>query len=86
MLSRNFEYTYKSYYYVIIDKQLFPFRGHTKFTQHVPPKPAKKGTKVFLACDASNAYPLRDQISTGKPTCAFQQVNAGERIVLILVN
>ena len=66
MLNRNLEKAYKPYECITIDQQLFPFRGHTKFTQYIPSKPAKYGIKVFWACDALKAYPLQDQIYTGK--------------------
>ena len=86
MLNRNLEKAYKPYECITIDEQLFPFRGHTKFTQYIPSKPAKYGIKVFWACDASNAYPLQGQIYTGKLTDGPRQVNVGEQTVLNLVS
>ena len=86
MLNRNLEKAYKPYECITIDEQLFAFRDHTKFTQYIPSKPAKYGIKVFWACDASNAYPLQDQIYTGKPTDGPRQVIVGERTVLNLVS
>ena len=61
--NRSLEKTCKPYKCITIDEQLFPFRGHSKFTQYIPSKPAKYGIKVFWACDASNAYLLQDQIT-----------------------
>ena len=58
MLNRNLEKAYKPYECITIDEQLFPFRGHNKFTQYIPSKPPKHGIKVFWACNASKAYPL----------------------------
>ncbi|CAJ0968605.1 unnamed protein product [Ranitomeya imitator] len=58
MLNSNLERAYKPYHCITVDEQLFPFRGHTKFTQYIPSKPAKYGIKIFWACDSSNAYPL----------------------------
>ena len=86
MLNRNLEKAYKPYECITIDEQLFPFRGHTKFTQYIPSKPSKYGIKVFWACGASNAYPLQGQIYTGKPTDGPRQVNVGEQTVLNLVS
>ena len=85
MLNRNLEKAYKPYECIIIDKQLFPYRGHTKFTQYIPYNPAKYGIKVFWACDTSNAYPLQGQIYTGKPTDDSRQVNVGKQTILNLV-
>ena len=86
MLNRNLEKAYKTYECITIDEQLFPFRGHTKFTQYILSKPAKYGIKVFWACDVSNAYSLQGQIYTGKPIDGPRQVNVGERTVLNLVS
>ena len=58
LLKRILEKAYKTYECFSIDEQLFPFRGHTKFTQYIPSKPATYGIKVFWACYASNAYSL----------------------------
>ena len=80
------EKAYKPYECITIDEQLFPFRGLTKFTQYIPSKPAKYGIKAFWACDTSNAYPLQDQIYTGKTTDGLRQVNVGEQTVLTLVS
>lgn len=85
MLNKNLERAYKPHECITIDEQLFPFRGHTKFTQYIPSKPAKYGIKVFWACDASNAYPLHGQLYTGKPIDGPRQTNVGERTVLDLV-
>lgn len=52
----------------------------------MPSKPARYGIKVFWACDASNAYPLRGQLYTGKPIGGPRQVNVCERTVLDLVS
>ena len=84
MLRRNLEKAYKPYECITIDEQLFPFRGHTKFTQYIPFKPAIYGIKVLCACDASNAYPLQDQIYTGKSTVGPRQASVGEQTVLNL--
>ena len=86
MLNRNLEKAYKPYECIAIDEQLFLFGGHTKFTQHIPSKPAKYDIKVFWARDASNAYSLQNQIYSGKPIDDSRQVNVGERTVLNLVS
>ena len=86
MLNRNFEKAYKPYECITIHEQLFPFRGHTKFTQYIPSKSATYGFKVFWACTASKAYLLQGQIYAGKPTDCPPQVNVGERTVLNLVS
>ena len=36
MLNKNLEKDYNLYECITIDEQLFPFRGHTKFTQYIP--------------------------------------------------
>jgi len=70
---------------ITLDEQLFPFRGHMKFTQYIPSKPAKYGIKIFWACDAETSYPLKGLLYTGKPIDGDRQVNVGERTVLDLV-
>ena len=86
MLNRNLEKAYKPYECLTIDEQLFRFRGHTKFTEYILSKPAKYVIKVFWACGASHAYPVQDQIYTGKPIDGPRQVNVGKRTVLNLVS
>ncbi|KAL4125871.1 hypothetical protein QTP88_010108 [Uroleucon formosanum] len=85
MLNYNLQKNYKPTENITVDEQLFPYRGHTKFTQYIPSKPAKYGIKIFWACDAANAYPLQGKIYTGKPQDGERQVNVGERTVLDLV-
>ena len=38
MLNRNLEKVYKPDECITIDEQLFPLKGHTKFTQYIPSK------------------------------------------------
>ena len=87
MLNRNLEKAYKPFECITIDEQLFPFRGHTKFTQCIGyhPNLLNMALRFFWACDASNAYPLNSQIYTGKPIDSPRQVNVGEQTVLNLV-
>ena len=47
LFNRNLEKPCKPYECTTIDEQIFPFRGHTKFTQYIPFKPAKCAIKVF---------------------------------------
>ena len=77
---------YKPYKCITKNEKLFSYRGQTKVTQYIPPKPAKYAIKFFWACDASNAFPLQDYIYTGKPIDGPRQVNVGERTVLNLVS
>ncbi|XP_050340740.1 uncharacterized protein LOC126767216 [Bactrocera neohumeralis] len=65
MMNNNLAAHYKPSSCLTIDKQLFPYRGRTRFTQYIPSKPAKYGVKVWWICDATNAYPLHGQIYTG---------------------
>lgn len=85
VLNSNLAKNYKPKECIPVDEQLFPYRGHTKFTQHIPSKPAKYGMKIFWACDAANAYPLQGQLYARKPPDGERQVNEGERTVLDLV-
>ncbi|XP_011699423.1 PREDICTED: piggyBac transposable element-derived protein 4-like [Wasmannia auropunctata] len=71
---------YKPTANLTIDEQLYPFRGHTKFTQYIPSKPAKYGIKIWWICDAENAYPLHGIIYAGK-TGNIREKNQGERVV-----
>ncbi|CAK1580708.1 unnamed protein product [Parnassius mnemosyne] len=85
MLNENLKKHYKPNESITVDEQLFPYKGHTKFTQFMPSKPAKYSIKIFWECDSSNAYPLQGQIYTGKPLDGQRQVNVGEKTVLDLV-
>ena len=71
---------YKPTENLTIDEQLYPYRGHTKFTWYIPSKPAKYGIKIWWICDAENAYPLKGIIYTGK-VGNVQRKNQGERVV-----
>ena len=53
-LSKMYEPTKNS----TIDEQLYPYRGHTKFTQYIPSKPAKYGIKIGWIFDAENDLTL----------------------------
>ncbi|XP_036347482.1 piggyBac transposable element-derived protein 4-like [Rhagoletis pomonella] len=77
MLNTQLEALYKPTANVTVDEQLFPFRGRTKFTQYIPSKPAKYGIKIFWACDASNSYPLKGILYTGKERNQPRDVNQG---------
>jgi len=46
ILNSNLSKMYKPTANLTIDEQLYPFRGHTKFTQYIPSKPAKYGIKI----------------------------------------
>ena len=66
MFNSNLSKMYKPTENSTIDEQLYPYRGHTKFTQYIPSKPAKYGIKIWWICDAETAYPLKGIIYTGK--------------------
>lgn len=52
---------------LIVDKQLFPFRGRCKFIIYMPSKPAKYGLKTWWINDAKSFYPYPGQLYTGLP-------------------
>jgi len=80
MLNKNLAKNYKPTTNLTVDKQLFPYRGRTKFTQYILSKSAKYGIKVWWIFDAENSYPLYGQLYTGK-SAAGRESNVGERIV-----
>lgn len=80
MLNSNLGNMYKPTANLTIDEQLYPYRGHTKFTQYIPSKPAEYGIKIWWICDAENAYPLHGIIYAGK-TGNVRGKNQGERVV-----
>jgi len=86
IMLNKMEKAYKSYECITIVEQLFPFRGHTKFTQFIPSKTTKYGIKILWVCDASNTYPVQGQIYTGKPIDGPRQVNVDKWTVLNLVS
>ena len=65
MFNSNLSKMYKRTENLTIDEQLYPYRGHTKFTQYIPSK---------------NAYPLKGVIYTGK-VGNVRAKNQGERFV-----
>ncbi|XP_036337528.1 piggyBac transposable element-derived protein 4-like [Rhagoletis pomonella] len=85
MLMSNLERLYVPGAQITIDEQLFPYRGHTRFTQYIPSKPAKYGIKVWWMCDANSNYPLKGIIYVGKQANEARAVNQGENVVLKLV-
>lgn len=41
---------------VIVDEQLYLYRGDTCFTQYIPSKPAKYGIKMWWVCGSITSY------------------------------
>ncbi|XP_058789554.1 piggyBac transposable element-derived protein 4 [Phymastichus coffea] len=80
MFNSNLAKLYKPTENLTIDEQLYPYRGHTKFTQYIPSKPAKYGIKIWCICDTENAYPLKGIIYTEK-IGNVREKNQGERVV-----
>lgn len=80
MLNANLSKMYRLPENLTIDEQLYPFRGHTKFTQYIPPKLAKYGIKIWWICDTETAYPRNGRIYAGK-TGNVRVTNQGERVV-----
>ncbi|XP_076607948.1 uncharacterized protein LOC143333663 [Chaetodon auriga] len=70
---------------ICVDEQVVPYRGHCRFRQYMPNKPACYGIKVWVACDARTSYAWRMSVYTGKKEGARPEVNQGERVVLELV-
>ncbi|XP_071369448.1 piggyBac transposable element-derived protein 4-like [Centroberyx affinis] len=66
---------------VCVDEQLVPFRGHCRFRQYMPSKPAKYGLKIWVTCDVNTSYAWKMQIYTGKAADG-PEVNQGKRVVL----
>ena len=85
MMDRNLSKGYKPSAAVIVDEQLFPFRGRTQFTQYMTNKPAKYGIKIFWCCCCETAYPLRSMIYLRKQPDKERQQNVGAKVVLDLV-
>ncbi|XP_047534335.1 piggyBac transposable element-derived protein 1-like [Vanessa atalanta] len=85
MFISNLKKLYKPRECITVDKQLYGYRGRTRFTQYMPSKPEKYGIKIFWACDANNSYPLNGLIYTGKSSDGMRQTNVGECTVLDLV-
>ena len=63
---RNSQICYNHSEAVIVDEQLYPFRGHCRFIQYMPSKPAKYGLKFWFLADAKNYYISRIELYTGK--------------------
>ena len=78
MLNKNLAKRYTSSKCLTVDEQLFPYRGHTKFTQYILSKPAKYGIKDFWVCDAAYGYPLQGKLSTRKLPEKQRQKNVGK--------
>ena len=58
-----FEANLRRYYVpsdsLIVDEQLYSFRGYTPGRAYKPMKPAKYGVKIFWLCDAKNGFALK---------------------------
>ena len=74
-LNANLAKNYAPHENITVDKQLFPYRGRTKFIQFISSKPAKYGMKVWWACDSKSKYPLQGKLYTGKGEGAKREVN-----------
>ncbi|XP_049308583.1 piggyBac transposable element-derived protein 3-like [Bactrocera dorsalis] len=85
-LNTNLQKNFRPYSDITVDEQLFPYRGRTKFTQYIPSKPAKYGTKVWWACDAKTHYPLSGNIYTGKKPNEGRAKNQEENELIRLVS
>ena len=85
MLNKNLQILYKPSESITIDEQLYPYRGHTKFTQYMPSKPAKYGIKVWWICNKETKYPLQGIMYKGK-TGGQREKSQGERVVKELVS
>ncbi|XP_040918201.1 piggyBac transposable element-derived protein 4-like [Toxotes jaculatrix] len=70
---------------ICVDEQLVPFRGHCRFRQYIPNKPARYGMKIWVACDARTSYAWKMLVYTGKQDGASPEVNQGKRVVLELL-
>lgn len=85
MLQQNLSAAYFPHDALTVDEQLFAYRGRTRFTQYIPPKPAKYGIKIWWLCDSKTYYPLKGIIYAGKLPGQDREVNQGQKIVFQLV-
>lgn len=68
--------------HLCVDEQLYSFRGHCKFRQYMPNKPAKYGLKYYSIVDVSTCYLLDSEIYLGKKTGdPVRAKNVGENVV-----
>ena len=49
-----------------IDEAMIPFMGRLSYKQYLPAKPVKRGIKVWMRCDARNAYLADFDVYLGK--------------------
>lgn len=83
-LNENLAKNYIPHDSITIDEQLFGYRGKTKFTQYIPPKPSKYGTKIWWACDSQTKYLLQGKLYTGREIGGPRETNQGENVMIHL--
>lgn len=76
---------YRAGYNITVDEQLFPTKARCQFTQYMPNKPDKFGTKFWLAVDVDSKYMLNGFPYLGKDESRPAKQRLGENEVLKLV-
>ena len=73
--------------YLVIDEQLYSFRGGCKFRQYMQSKPAKYGIKFWAIVDVLSSYILNVDVYLGTDLANIRDktVSVGESVVLKLV-
>jgi hypothetical protein len=66
MAKRNFKETYRPNKNLAIDEAMIKWTGRLSYKQYLPAKPIKRGIKVWMRCDAENAFLTDFNIYLGK--------------------
>lgn len=70
---------------VSIDEAMVRYSGRLSFKQYMPAKPIKRGMKIWMCCDAKNAYLSRFSVYLGKRDNGPEQ-GLGHNVVTTLTD
>jgi len=78
-VSATFQEMYTPSEFVSVDEAMIPYTGRKKIKQFMNNKPVKKGIKVWMCCDSTNAYCHKFDVYLGKQ--ARTEHGLGYRVV-----
>ena len=86
ILRRNFQKNYNFGPYGTIDESMIKFKGSSCLKQYLPPKPIKRGYKVWRLCDSVTGYLFNYQIYSVEEEIDEKRIPLGERVVFDFIS
>ena len=86
ILRTNFQKNYNFGRCGTIDESMIKFKGRSSIKQYLPPKPIKRGYKVWCLCDPIAGYLFNYQIYFGIEETSGKEISLGERVVFDLIS